>query len=194
MQESSNHKINSKMKNMTNLLILMIVTLGLSCTKNDSSPIDEDNRENHDSTKIEDSSSVNCDTLCMYQTILLDTCNLISMKPNEIINKWKLIAYADLIECSFMTKPDDIEKNVEINFKDSENVEGITLGNSFEGNYIIKNDSIRFVDFQISLVQEPEWGEKLTYAIYNTDLVTVKNDTLIIYYSQSKKAMIFSKQ
>jgi heat shock protein HslJ len=182
------------MKKMTNLLILMIVTLGLSCSKDDSSPIDDDNIENNDSTKIENSSFVDCDTLCMYQNIILDTCNLNSIEPNSIISKWELIAYADLLECSFITKPDDIEKIVEINFKDSENVEGNTLGNTFEGNYLIRNDSIQFVDVQISLVQEPEWGEKLTYAIYNTDIVTIQSDTLIIYYSQSKKAMIFSKQ
>lgn len=180
------------MKTLTKLLFLMLVTLSLSCTKNDSLA----NRENtnNNSTNVENSNNTNNDTLCTFQSIVLDTSDLVSINKTSIIYNWKLIAYADLSDCSFITEPKDIEKSVEINFKDSENVSGHTLGNTFEGKYLIQNDSIQFIDLLITLVKEPEWGEKFTYAIYNSDLVTIKNDTLIIYYSQSKKAMIFSKQ
>ena len=165
---------------MINIFILTVVTLGLSCTKNDSISPDDGNLIN-DSTN----------TLCMYSNIILDTSRMHSIDQNEIIKKWELIAYADLTDCSFITKPDSINKTVEINFLDLENIRGITLGNSFEGKYKMENDSINFIDIRMTLVQEPEWGDKLLNAINYTDLVTIKSDTLVIYYSQSKKAMIF---
>ena len=179
------------MKTLTNLLFLMLITLSLSCSKNDSLQIE---RIRAITLNVENSNNTNYDTLCTFQSIVLDTSDLVSINKTSIIYNWKLIAYADLSDCSFITEPKDIEKSVEINFKDSENVSGHTLGNTFEGKYLIQNDSIQFIDLLITLVKEPEWGEKFTYAIYNSDLVTIKNDTLIIYYSQSKKAMIFSKQ
>lgn len=181
------------MKNMTNLLILMVLTLSLSCSEKDSPSIDVENNLASDTTNTDDSSSVNDDTLCMYQNIILDTNDLLSTAQNDLIGKWKLISYADLSNCTFITKPDNIEKSVEIEFKDSVNVGGKTLGNEFTGKYKLQNDTIQFSELQMSLVQEPEWGEKLTQAIYNTDLITIKHDTLVIYYSQSKNAMIFSK-
>lgn len=178
---------------MTNFLILMILTLSLSCSEKDSPSIEEENNLENDSTNANDSSSMNQDTLCMYQNIILDTSDLLSTAQNDLIGKWKLILYVDLLNCTFYTEPENIEKSVEIDFKDSVNVSGNTLGNEFTGKYKLQNDTIQFSNLQMSLVQEPEWGEKLTQAIYNTDLVTIKHDTLVIYYSQSNNAMIFSK-
>lgn len=191
--DSSNLK-HTKMKTiiMTNLVILLMITFGLSCSKNDS-PLDKDNNLDSDSTNVEDSSNLNQDTLCMYQNIVLDTNSVNNIEYNSLIGSWKLIIYADLIECSFITKPDEINKSVEINFLDSLNVTGNSLANDISGKYKLISDSIKFVDLKTTLVLEPDWGADFITALYNTDLVTIKNDTLLIYYFQSQKIMIFSK-
>ena len=94
------------MKTLTNLLFLMLITLSLSCSKNDSLA----NRENtnNNSTNVENSNNTNYDTLCTFQSIVLDTSDLVSINKTSIIYNWKLIAYADLSDCSFITEPKTI--------------------------------------------------------------------------------------
>ena len=162
-----------KAKIVINLVTLFIVSLSFNCSKN-----------------VEDSIQ---DTLCMYQNTVLDTIYLNQIDYNLLFGSWKLITYANLPDCSFITEPDDIVKSVEISFLDSINVIGNSLANDIIGKYNINFDSITFVDLETTLVLEPEWGAKFINALHKTDLITIKNDTLLVYYSQSQKIMIFTR-
>jgi hypothetical protein len=121
------------------------------------------------------------------------TLPTISIDKELLIGKWKLCKYVDLQTSSFITKPDDITESVVINFLDFTNVSGHSLANSIEGMYELTSNSIKFIDLEVTLVGEPEWGSKFLYALYDTDLIKIENNILFLFYNQSKKVMLFNK-
>jgi len=84
--------------------------------------------------------------------------------------------------------------SVVINFLNFTNVSGHSLGNSIiHGEYVITQNSIKFIDLLMTAVGEPEWGSKFLYALYDTDLIKIENNILFLFYNQSKKVMLFNK-
>lgn len=173
------------MKYLTIFSILVGVTI-LGCHKNDPPCPDED-------TNCNDTDIIVVDTFCRFQGIILDTIKFNSVSEEELWGEWELFAYADLSECSFTTKPADIDRNVLVHFTDTGYVDGKTPGNTFWGNFLLTNDGVQFIDVRRTLVGEPDWGSDFLDAIYQTDLASIKRDTLVIYYKQSSEAMLFSK-
>lgn len=173
------------------LLMVMVAAFYVGCTKNDVSA------ELNDSQNNEETSIVVNDTLCKYQNVVLDTWDLRSIDHNDLIGRWTLITYGDLEACTFSTDPDNTDISWDLEFHDSAKVSGRAVGNSFWGEYKLRNDSIKF-DVERTILMPPphhEWGDDLLTDLHRkTDLVTIKHDTLIIYYSQSKKVMIFCKE
>jgi len=180
-----------KTKHIFQIVILLITIIILSCSKNDP-PINDKNNTNNDSTNISDTNGI--DTLCTYNNIVLDTNNLLHNIGDSIIGSWELIAYADIKECSFTEKPEEITRDITINFQDSINVNGGTLVNTFNGQYTISDNIIEFIELKMTLVYHPsDWDNIFSTEIYNVDLININNNNLIMYYSKLQKAMIFSK-
>jgi heat shock protein HslJ len=171
-----------KTKNMINLFFLL-VALTLSCKKNDShipSDGDKDITNNIDST-------------CKYGGIILDTAN-VKQEDQILLGRWQLISYVDIDKCTFKNEPNNLSKSIIIEFVTLDSIQGNTVLNSFNGNYNVNNQKIKFTNFVITeMCCEPEWTKDFSIGIYNTDYVRTQNDTLVIYYEQSKKAMIYLK-
>ncbi len=138
------------------------------------------------------------DTLCMYQNIVLDTWDLHSIEGNDLLGRWKLITYGDLESCTFSDNPQNTDESWEIEFYDWILVRIKALAYSFYGIYNFQYDFLEFGAFGGRSVEAPpdlKWGIELLNALHlNGDLVTIKNDTLLIYYSQSSEVMILARE
>ena len=121
------------------------------------------------------------------------TLPIAPVDKDSLIGKWELCKYVNLQTSSFTVKPNNITKSVVINFLDFTNVSGNSLANSMKGEYTLISNSIKFIDLEWTLVNEPEWGTEFVYALYSTDSVKIEKNTLFLFYNQSKKVMLFNK-
>jgi hypothetical protein len=136
------------------------------------------------------------DTVCSYQNIVLDIWDLHSIERDDLLGRWKLITYGELESCTFSDNPLNTGESWEIEFYDWILVRIKALVYSFYGIYNFDDGILEFGTFNLAEVEpEVQWGIDLIKALHlNEDLVTIKNDTLLIYYSQSSEVMILSRE
>jgi hypothetical protein len=131
------------------------------------------------------------------QVIITDIIN--ENKEGDVLHtellsgKWELVKYVDIVNSSIEERPNDIAKSVEINFISSDSIAARSLANDINGNYLLHSNCIQFYNLITTLVFEPSWGSNFIDALYNTDLIKIKEDKLCIYYNQSSKVMLFNK-
>ena len=126
---------------------------------------------------------------------------LTSFQTTGILNgKWKLVQYKDLINGTIKNEPTEYnnQKVMTFDFND-DNIQGVftgkTINNDTQGSYILKaNSKIVVSTFGGTKVAEPNWSSRFWETIQQSTSYKVTDDTLIIYYNNDKKCMIFVKQ
>jgi hypothetical protein len=136
------------------------------------------------------------DTLCMYENTVLDLWDLHSIEPNDLLGKWILITYGNLESCTFSDNPGNTDELWEIEFYDWTLVRVKTLIYSFYSIYNLSDNFLEFGTFSSAQVSsDRKWAMDLLDELrLNSDKVTIKNDTLLIYYSLSTEVMILSRE
>lgn len=170
------------MKSLTNFLILLVVTLGLSCTRNDPPTIDLNNE------RI-------CDSLiCSIGSICFDTSSIQNIKKEELIGTWILKYFVTLNNCEIDSAPLLHEKNINMTFFENDSIAGRTIVNSFEADYLIDSTELIINNFILTKICcDPNWVSEFSSFIHNEHIIKIKDSTLIIYYKNTQKAFLFNK-
>ena len=96
-------------------------------------------------------------------------------------NTWPEINNGDITAC--FTEPDSNGKGI---------VSGITVSNSYNGEYIIEgNGKISIGPITTTLVYEPEWTE--LYHINAAQKFEIRNSKLLIFYNNGKNVIAFER-
>ena len=184
---------------MTNFLILLVVTLGLSCTKNDSHSIDEENNLNNDSTNVDDSSNLNheriCDSLiCSIDSVCLDTSIIQNLTKEELIGTWFLKYFVTLNNCQIDSTPSLQDKHINMTFFENDSISGSTFANTFEAKFNLDSDHINIYNVGFTKICcDPNWMSEFTSFIHSGTKISIKDSTLILYYNNTQKAFLFNK-
>ena len=134
---------------------------------------------------------------------------LLPVNKELLVGEWELFKYVDLSTYSFTTKPDSVTRPVVINFFDTPTVcnffdISVTVCahalNYIDGYYVLTSNSIQFTNLSTTMIGGgPKWYIEFEDALLNNynrpNLIKIERDThmLFLFYSQSKKIMLFNK-
>ncbi len=138
----------------------------------------------------------NVNSPCTYEGVEIDTNKIAVISYQALLGEWTLKSFIDLSDCSIENEPDSINslpiRSVVIRFEDSIHVSGHT-NNEFYGNYSLVGKKIEMSVNSLTEINEHKWTKKFLEAAPNTEYIFIEDSKLFIFFYQTSKVMVFTK-